>query len=179
MGTLASTIKVGFLDLNSTYVLASKLPATGGYASYVVAGGTATPPAAPTGLAASAVTSTQINLSWVDNATNETGYSIERSVGTSTTYAEIATTAAGVNTYANTGLTPSTQYNYRVRAFNSAGNSAYTSVVSATTPATTSIIVDGSLADWASIPTVATATGQTALEHENLKHCVNIAILRH
>jgi hypothetical protein len=163
LGTLSTTIKVAFLDLNSGYALVSKLPSTGGYAPYVIASGTAVPPVAPTALSASAVTSTQINLSWTDNSTNETGFRIERSTGSSTTYTEIATTAAGVNSYSNTALTPSTQYNYRVRAYNSAGNSAYTSVVSATTPATTTIVIDGSLADWASIPTVTTATGQSAL----------------
>lgn len=163
LGTLNSTIKVSILDLNSGYALISKLPATGGYASYIISSGTVTPPAAPTALAASAVTSTQINLSWTDNATNESGFRVERSVGSSTTFTEIGTTGAGVNSYSDAGLSPSTQYNYRVRAYNSAGNSAYTSVVSATTPATTSIVIDGSLADWGSIPTVTTANGQTAL----------------
>jgi endo-alpha-1,4-polygalactosaminidase (GH114 family) len=163
LGTLSATIKVAYLDLNTSYVLVSKLPSTGGYASYTIASGTVVPPAAPTALTTSAVSSTQINLSWTDNSTNESGFRIERSTGTSTTYTEIATTGAGVNTYSNTGLTASTQYNYRVRAYNSAGNSVYTGLSSATTPGSSTITIDGNLAEWSGIPTIATATSQTTL----------------
>src|SRR6266508_2933382 len=38
-------------------------------------------PAAPSNLAATAVSSSQINLSWTDNATNEDGFQIERCSG--------------------------------------------------------------------------------------------------
>ena len=38
-----------------------------------------TAPAAPTGLSATAVSSSQINLAWTDNASNESGFRIERS----------------------------------------------------------------------------------------------------
>ena len=66
---------------------------------------TGTVPAAPTGLTATAVSSTQINLAWTDNATNETGFAIERSPD-GTTFAPLAkVAAANVTTYQNTGLT--------------------------------------------------------------------------
>jgi LmbE family N-acetylglucosaminyl deacetylase len=91
-------------------------------------------PAAPSGLTATATSSSQINLAWVDNATNETGYSIERSTD-GTTFTVVATLGANVTTYANTGLAAATTYSYRVRAANSAGTSAYSNTATATTSA--------------------------------------------
>jgi titin len=90
------------------------------------------PPTAPTNLSASAVSSSQIDLSWTDNASDETGFRIERSPD-GTTFAEIATVGANVTSYANTGLTAATQYWYRVRAYNSTGASGYAGPASATT----------------------------------------------
>ncbi|MBN1107692.1 MAG: fibronectin type III domain-containing protein [Bacteroidales bacterium] len=91
-------------------------------------------PSAPTNLNAVAVSSSQINLTWTDNSNNETGFRIERSPNNST-WTEIATVNAGVTSYENTGLTASTPYYYRVRSYNSAGNSSFTSAASATTQA--------------------------------------------
>lgn len=92
------------------------------------------PPAAPSGLTAAAASGTAINLSWTDNSTNETGFKIERKTGTAGTYGQIATVAAGITTYQNTGLTTGTNYCYRVRAYNSGGDSAYTGEACATPP---------------------------------------------
>jgi Domain of unknown function (DUF1929)/Fibronectin type III domain len=92
------------------------------------------PPAAPTNLSASAASSSQINLSWTDNASSESGFRIERSLD-GTSFTEIATVGANVTTYANTGLSASTQYWYRVRAYNGAGPSGYSNSANATTQA--------------------------------------------
>jgi len=89
-------------------------------------------PSAPSGLTATAVSSTQINLSWTDNAVNETGFKIERKTGAGGTYAQIATVGANVTAYNNTGLTTGTQYFYRVRANNAIGDSAYSNEANAT-----------------------------------------------
>src|SRR5213592_2784127 len=90
-----------------------------------------TPPSVPTGLTASAVSSSQINLSWAASSdiVGVSGYRVYRG-GT-----QIATTSA--TSYANTtGLSPSTTYSYTVAAFDAAGNlSAQSSPASATTPA--------------------------------------------
>jgi beta-lactamase superfamily II metal-dependent hydrolase/transcriptional regulator CtsR len=91
-----------------------------------------TVPAAPNGLVATAVSTSQINLSWSDNSTDEDGFRIERrSSGGS--FAQIDTVGAGVTTYSSTGLASSTTYEYRVRAYNTAGSSAYSNTASATT----------------------------------------------
>jgi PA14 domain-containing protein/Big-like domain-containing protein/carbohydrate binding protein with CBM6 domain/fibronectin type III domain protein/strictosidine synthase-like protein len=96
-----------------------------------------TVPAAPTNLTATAASSSQINLAWSDTANNETGFRIERKLGAGGTYAEIATPAANVTSYSDTGLTASTTYYYRVRAYNATGTSAYSNEANATTSATT------------------------------------------
>ncbi|MFH0976967.1 MAG: fibronectin type III domain-containing protein [Spirochaetota bacterium] len=93
-------------------------------------------PSNPNNLLLSVISYSQINLSWTDNSDNETGFRIERapdSGGSAGTFSQIATVSANTATYSNTGLSPSTRYYYRVYAYNSAGNSSYSSVVSATT----------------------------------------------
>jgi len=90
------------------------------------------PPAAPGGLTATATSSTQINLVWTDNSSNETGFLIERSPD-NFTFTQIAATGPDATSYPDTGLASSTTYYYRVRASNSGGNSAYSMVASATT----------------------------------------------
>jgi len=94
--------------------------------------GVATPPVAPTNLSASAVSSTQINLAWTDNASNESGFRIERSAD-GATFTEIVVVGPNVTTYANTALSAATQYWYRVRADNATGQSGYAGPASATT----------------------------------------------
>ncbi len=91
-------------------------------------------PAAPTNLVATVVSKSQINLAWIDNATNETGFRIERCKGTTcTNFTLIATVGSNVTSYANTGLSANTTYRYRVYAYNASGNSAYSNIVKATT----------------------------------------------
>jgi hypothetical protein len=101
----------------------------------VVAGQSpAAPPAAPSGLAATAASSTQVNLTWADNSGDETGFKVERSAG-GANWTQVATVGANVKAYAATGLSPSTAYAFRVRAFNAAGDSGYSNAAAATTPA--------------------------------------------
>jgi len=103
-------------------------------AAAVGGGGGPTPPAAPSGLSATAVSSSQINLAWTDNATDETGYHVERSTD-GTNFSEIAALGANATSYSNTGLAASTTYWYRVRASNTAGFSGYSNTANATTQA--------------------------------------------
>lgn len=98
-------------------------------------GGGTPPPSAPSSLAASAVASTRVNLSWRDNSTNETGFKIERKTGSNGSYAQIATASAGATTFADTSAAAGTSYVYRVRATNAGGDSGYSNEAAATTPA--------------------------------------------
>ncbi|HET7664758.1 MAG TPA: fibronectin type III domain-containing protein, partial [Mycobacterium sp.] len=96
------------------------------------------PPAAipaPTGLAATAVSATRINLTWTESATNETGFGVERCSGANcTNFAAIGTVAANTTTYGDSvGLVAATQYSYRVRAFNATDTSQFSATASATT----------------------------------------------
>lgn len=91
-------------------------------------------PAAPTNLDATAVSSTQIQLSWADNSTNETAFRVERCSGASCTgFAAVAQTTSA--SFADSGLTAGTLYRYRVVAFNDSGDSAPSNVAEATTVA--------------------------------------------
>ena len=96
-------------------------------------GGGATVPVAPTGLSAKALSMTQINLTWVDNATDETGFKVERSTN-GTTFTQVATPAQNATSYSSTGLSKNKTYWYRVRATNATGDSGYSNTASAKTP---------------------------------------------
>ena len=91
-----------------------------------------TPPLAPSQLRTLNITRASITLNWRDNANNEQGFAIERSLN-GRTWIRIATTAANVRTFVDNGLTRNTTYWYRVQAFNQAGASPYAGPVSATT----------------------------------------------
>jgi fibronectin type 3 domain-containing protein len=93
------------------------------------------PPAAPSNLSATAVSQTQINLSWTDNSSNEDGFKIERSPDGTSGWTQIATVGANTTTYSNTSLACNTTYHYRVRAYEGSDNSGYSNTDSATTDA--------------------------------------------
>lgn len=107
-----------------------------------VAEGTTAPtlPTAPTNLIANAVSTSQIDLAWLDNANNEDGFYVERcSGGGCSNFAQIAQTTSNVAAHSNAGLTAGVTYRYRIRAFNATGSSGYSNVAEAITllPTTT------------------------------------------
>lgn len=88
---------------------------------------------APTGIVAVAVSSSQIDLTWADNSSEEEGFEVEQSIN-GTDWQLIHKTAENVDSYNVTGLMGDTRYYFRVRAVGS-GNlvSAYSLDVSAVT----------------------------------------------
>lgn len=94
-----------------------------------------TPPAAPSGLSATAVSSSQINLGWTDNTAGANGHKVYRGTA-SGDLSLVATLAPGVTTFNATGLSPSTEYFFAVRSFASGGAvSAASNEANATTQA--------------------------------------------
>ena len=86
----------------------------------------------------------QLQLTWTDNSNNEDGFKIERKLGTTGTFSQIDTVGVNATTYTDTNLTDGATYCYRLRAFNSAGNSAYSSEGCGTVKSTLSITKTGS-----------------------------------
>lgn len=107
---------------------------TGGNSEYIIESATTLPsiPVAPSGLSAT-VSGLNITLNWLDNANNEDGYKLERSLYGSKTFEEIAMLSSNVTTYEDTDLPSGTEYEYRVRAYNIAGNSTYSNIIQVTT----------------------------------------------
>jgi hypothetical protein len=93
-------------------------------------------PNPPSNLTATAVSRTQINLTWTDNSTNETGFKIQRSSDGGSSWTRIATVGHGVTSYHDTTVHRRTTYEYRVAAYNGAGTSAWSNIATATTPRT-------------------------------------------
>jgi hypothetical protein len=97
-------------------------------------GGGETAPAAPTGLGATAVSTSQINLSWTDASTNETSFRIERCQGAGcSSFAPLTTVAANATSFADQPLPAATTYRYRVSAVNGTLESQPSNVAEATT----------------------------------------------
>ncbi len=86
-------------------------------------------PNAPSNLTASAISPSQINLTWSDNSSNETGFRLYREG------LLVATLGAGTTEYQDTGLECGRGYNYYVVAYNDAGESGHSNTASATTHA--------------------------------------------
>lgn len=107
---------------------------TGGNSEYITESATTLPsiPVAPSGLSAT-VSGLNITLNWLDNANNEDGYKLERSLYGSKTFEEIGMLSSNVTTYEDTYLPSGTEYEYRVRAYNIAGNSEYSNTIQVTT----------------------------------------------
>ncbi|HSQ56596.1 MAG TPA: glycoside hydrolase family 44 protein, partial [Gemmata sp.] len=96
-------------------------------------------PSAPSNLNATAISTSQINLTWNDNSSNETAFVVEWATDSNFS-AGFTSVTLGANTtsYSATGLTAGTTYWFRVRATNAGGASADSNFATASTfPGTT------------------------------------------
>ena len=79
------------------------------------------------------ISASSIGLSWSDNSSFETGYSVERSTVSGTGYVQVATLAVSATNYTDTGLTGNTSYFYRINAILNGPTVAYSNEASALT----------------------------------------------
>jgi len=137
-GSGADNNKLAFVEITSIELdeHETTIPSDSGTDDTVTATSTTTTiPAVPANFLATKYSSSAISLVWDDRSGNESGFKIERRLGTSGSFSQIATVGANVESYNDTGLRSSTHYDYRIRSYNSAGNSAYTRIDGSTTNA--------------------------------------------
>jgi len=110
----------------------------------VTSGAACTAPTAPSGLSATAVSMSQINLAWTASTSScSATYNVFRSTTSGFTPSSANQISSGVTgtSFSDTGLAPSTTYFYLVEATNSGGTSGPSNQASTTTqPATTSMV---------------------------------------
>lgn len=93
----------------------------------------ADPPSVPTGLSSIAINEQRIDLTWTDTSNDESGFEVERALGITGAFSQIDVLGTNVTNYSDSGLNAETEYCYRVRAFNDAGDSEYTATSCSTT----------------------------------------------
>jgi probable HAF family extracellular repeat protein len=111
------------------------------------------PPSAPSGATAQPAGSSSVRLSWIDNSTNEGGFSVQRSLDNGGSWTEIARSAPNVTTYTDDGRASEAQVCYQVTAFGSAGESAPSNTDCTTPPAapTSLTAVKDPLTPWSKV----------------------------
>ena len=134
----------------------------------------ATPPAAPTGLTATAAGPGQVNLSWtaaVPGTAPVTGYQISRG-GT-----QIATSTG--TSYSDTTVSASTAYSYTVTAVDSAGNTSPPSAAAAVTTPAANLLANPGFENWSNgLPVGWTAWGPaTTLKQSSDSHSGTSSVL--
>jgi hypothetical protein len=143
VGANVTSYASGNLEASTTYWFRVRSFKSGDFSEYSNAVARATdpagtdpvpPPPAPGSLVATTASSSQINLSWSDNSSDEDGFAVERSTD-GANFAQIGTLAANIKSYNSTGLNASTAYWFRVRAFRAALYSGYSNTANATTSA--------------------------------------------
>lgn len=89
------------------------------------------PPSAPASLSANEVSPGEVELTWTDQADNESGYRVERGAGENPSeYGELAgDLPAGSTSYTDDTAETNTLYTYRVTAFNAVGSSSATALI--------------------------------------------------
>ncbi len=135
LGPNATSLNVTGLNENTPYAFRVRAFNATGPSDFSNTANVTTPyslPAGPSNLSAQAAGQTLINLSWQDNAGNETGYEVEQSTD-GTNFTRVAQLNANTTSYAASNLNAATTYTFRVRAVNPAGGSGYSNNAAART----------------------------------------------
>ncbi len=138
LGASSTTFTDTGLSAETTYSYRVKAVGLGGPSSYTetqTVTTTALPPGTPQGLRVAFASGSLVKLTWTDQSSNETHFSIERRSAT-VPFAVVGTVGANVTEYHDSGVSPLETYIYRIRAFNAGGNSEYSNLASTTTPPT-------------------------------------------
>ena len=135
VGTNITTYSDNTVSASTTYFYRVRANGAGGFSGYSNTDNATTSPGAPSGLSANTISSTQIDLAWTDNSSDETGFNIERSPNGTTGWTQIGTVGPNVTVYSDNTVVASTAYFYRVRANGPGGFSGYSNIDSATTAA--------------------------------------------
>lgn len=120
-------------------------------------------PDSPYGLSAVSISTSSAELTWFDASDNEDGFSIEQRSGTGS-FAQVATIGANTKSHIVSGLATGATYTFRVRAYNSLGNSEYTNEDQA--------LIDGSGA--LAFEQSAASQGIVSVEAENFTDMVSV-----
>jgi fibronectin type 3 domain-containing protein len=123
------------LSGSTTYVYRMRVQTGAGFSPYsneVTVTTLQALPAAPTNLQATASSSSQVNLTWTNNAPNATAIRVESQPAGSTNFSDVGA-AATLSSASISNLQPNTTYTFRVRAQNTPGYSGYSNTASATT----------------------------------------------
>ncbi len=92
------------------------------------------PPMAPSDLTVISVDYTNASLIWIDNANNETGFELERSIPEADSSVVVHLIKENFTSFSVLDLQPNTTYDLRIRAFNNDGYSDYSNTVRLNTP---------------------------------------------
>ncbi|MBA7511566.1 hypothetical protein ES705_03562 [subsurface metagenome] len=90
-------------------------------------------PVKPTSLEALEFNEEFVSLAWVDNSDNEVGFQIQRA-DESMNFQHLAYLDANRESFINSNVVPGTEYHYRIRAFNTHGNSAFSNAIQVNIP---------------------------------------------
>lgn len=121
-----------YITSTNVFDPATSIPEISGFAASRSCLSASAPPAPPSGLVASAVSGSEVQLAWSDNSTDESGFTVEQSTD-GVNFVAVRTTAADATSATVSGLAAVTTYHFRVFSSNSAGNSAASNVATATT----------------------------------------------
>jgi fibronectin type 3 domain-containing protein len=141
----ANNLTINGLNIGQTYfyrVRAANLAGTSNNSNVISVNLSVNPddvPTAPSNISTFAISPTELEISFIDNSNNETGFELQRADDLNGPYVtiqtapEVAAPAPNTIRLLDAGLTPLTTYYYRVRATGSLGNSAFTTPVAGST----------------------------------------------